>query len=594
MINALHRRYIENLRAFIQLENYEYSGDDIVAQIIRNSKIKKRIKDENEEILGRIKQYGRAPDSITPGERDDLEAFAAELSNRAKDLDSGAAGIIRKMLLERARLLGDMPDLIWQLCGLGAIYFYMHYRNSLSSDISYKNPYYDEVCEYEYLYDGASPETKGHILLGHNNSNSHVFSAPADEKIRKNLEVLAYNKALKKRYPKEYRDADYDHTIYAYNNNLANCVYKFLSGDGITPFNTQAVYNASVVALSVAGKWPRAVFHLECICRIAMYYNHMIDARALLEYFQIASAPGAADDDGKTLFRIFEIGAAYIEFAYGCDFLDVDEKRKIADEKIELAMRYATKLRVNVDQYEIDRAVRLFFATLGKIVDYAQVKDALFGLTVYRHKPTYVHTITVSRLSEAIARILLEKNPSCFDGCFERRTDDKEEIIARLGEMAMMHDIGKIGCINFIQNFSRNLTDDEFGIIKQHPLYGRMFLPESTPRHVMDGVVCHHLWHNGKGGYPYDLPPTNNQPLVDILSVADSLDAATDFIGRPYSKAKTVRELAEELNGLKGTRYAKDVVEALADERLLAEVERIIGPEREALIQEVYNRSGDA
>ena len=56
-------------------------------------------------------------------------------------------------------------------------------------------------------------------------------------------------------------------------------------------------------------------------------------------------------------------------------------------------------------------------------------------------------------------------------------------------------------------------------------------------------ALYHHCYYNGKGGYPNDVPscPPEIKGIVDALSVADSLDAATDNIGRCYNLAKPFR-----------------------------------------------------
>ena len=47
---------------------------------------------------------------------------------------------------------------------------------------------------------------------------------------------------------------------------------------------------------------------------------------------------------------------------------------------------------------------------------------------------------------------------------------------------------------------------------------------------------------------------------MDALTVADSLDAATDNIGRCYTMAKPVDTLLGEFRAQRGTRYAPEVV----------------------------------
>lgn len=93
-------------------------------------------------------------------------------------------------------------------------------------------------------------------------------------------------------------------------------------------------------------------------------------------------------------------------------------------------------------------------------------------------------------------------------------------------QCAKFHDIGKHYCIDYVSNSSRNLTDEEFRVIKDHPdNFDRFFAKSSGP--IFDCIrACarfHHVWYNGKGGYPATAESTPNKPFVDILSIADSI-----------------------------------------------------------------------
>ena len=67
---------------------------------------------------------------------------------------------------------------------------------------------------------------------------------------------------------------------------------------------------------------------------------------------------------------------------------------------------------------------------------------------------------------------------------------------------------------------------------------------------------------------------------MDALSVADSLDAATDNIGRCYNLAKPFRTLLEELRAQSGTRYAPNVVALFEDERFCQQLAENTDAER--------------
>ena len=102
----------------------------------------------------------------------------------------------------------------------------------------------------------------------------------------------------------------------------------------------------------------------------------------------------------------------------------------------------------------------------------------------------------------------------------------------------------------YIDNNARRLLDEEFFCIQSHPRTGAAILNRmGCGRTLAPAALYHHCYYNGKGGYPNDVSscPEEIKGIVDALSVADSLDAATDNIGRCYNLAKPFRTLLEEL-----------------------------------------------
>lgn len=157
-------------------------------------------------------------------------------------------------------------------------------------------------------------------------------------------------------------------------------------------------------------------------------------------------------------------------------------------------------------------------------------------------------------------------------------------------DCALFHDIGKYFCLDYVSNSSRNLTDDEFAVIKAHSAnFSRVYQGKMNEeiRCIYDCALLHHLWYNGEGGYPA-AKHTCNKPFVNILSIADSLDAATDNIGRPYGLGKTISDLMEEFDAQKDTRYSGYVSELLHDDELKGTLSYIICEKRKDINYQVY------
>lgn len=78
--------------------------------------------------------------------------------------------------------------------------------------------------------------------------------------------------------------------------------------------------------------------------------------------------------------------------------------------------------------------------------------------------------------------------------------------------------------------------------------------------------------------------------IIDIVSIADSIDAATDAVGRSYSKKKTLSDLKAELIECAGTRYAPFVIDIFEDEDTQKDIEYLLDEGRKRLYSETYIR----
>jgi putative two-component system response regulator len=107
-------------------------------------------------------------------------------------------------------------------------------------------------------------------------------------------------------------------------------------------------------------------------------------------------------------------------------------------------------------------------------------------------------------------------------------TDQRETV--RKG--ALVHDIGKICVPDAILNKPGSLTDEEYAIMKTHPMQGvKMVESLDSLKDVIPLIRSHHERLDGSG-YPDGLRGEEIPLLVRLLSVADSYDAMSSR--RPY------------------------------------------------------------
>ncbi|MDO4960568.1 MAG: HD-GYP domain-containing protein [Eubacteriales bacterium] len=91
--------------------------------------------------------------------------------------------------------------------------------------------------------------------------------------------------------------------------------------------------------------------------------------------------------------------------------------------------------------------------------------------------------------------------------------------------ISLMHDIGKIGIPDYILNKTSGLTDEEFQLIKDHPVIGERILSGITSiPELAIGARWHHEKYDGTG-YPDGLKGEEIPKIARLIAVADSYDA---------------------------------------------------------------------
>ena len=132
-----------------------------------------------------------------------------------------------------------------------------------------------------------------------------------------------------------------------------------------------------------------------------------------------------------------------------------------------------------------------------------------------------------------------------------------------------LHDIGKIGIPDEILNKLGKYREIEIMVMRQHPYYTKAILEPLSAhikyyRDVMNIAIHHHERLDGSG-YPFGLKGKDFSIPMQILAIADSLDAM--MRDRPYKKAKNLDEVRDDLSSLKDSKF---------NARLIKEVLKIL------------------
>lgn len=185
---------------------------------------------------------------------------------------------------------------------------------------------------------------------------------------------------------------------------------------------------------------------------------------------------------------------------------------------------------------------------------------------------TYSHSKAMVAYAKVIMTHIIDQHPQLLCGVLPKMhtkqsvQQHRKELLDFIETACLLHDIGKLAQIPIITNSYRKLTDHEFQILRKHPTTGRSMLCEEHYFDQFEDVIeGHHCSYDGKSGYPagYQFKHPEQHILVDIVSICDSLEAATSHIGRNYRVAKSFCQIMDEFYAQSGTRYNPDVLEAI-------------------------------
>ncbi|HXE72142.1 MAG TPA: HD-GYP domain-containing protein, partial [Candidatus Nitrosotenuis sp.] len=124
----------------------------------------------------------------------------------------------------------------------------------------------------------------------------------------------------------------------------------------------------------------------------------------------------------------------------------------------------------------------------------------------------------------------------------------------------LLHDIGKVRVPPEILFKPGRLTEEEYEIMKMHPVYGEQIVyPIASLRHLCPTIRGHHERWDGKG-YPDGLKGENIPLPARVIAVADVFDALA--AERPYKKGMPLAKVVEILKEGRGTHFDPDLVDA--------------------------------
>ncbi len=135
-----------------------------------------------------------------------------------------------------------------------------------------------------------------------------------------------------------------------------------------------------------------------------------------------------------------------------------------------------------------------------------------------------------------------------------------EQELVHIRRGALLHDIGKMGIPDEILLKPDKLTEEEWEIMRRHPVYAfELLKPIAYLQPALDIPYCHHEKWDGTG-YPRALKGGEIPFAARIFTVVDVWDALLS--DRPYRKGWPKEKVLEYIRSLSGIQFDPKVVEA--------------------------------
>ncbi|UMZ74358.1 PAS domain S-box protein [Natranaerofaba carboxydovora] len=268
---------------------------------------------------------------------------------------------------------------------------------------------------------------------------------------------------------------------------------------------------------------------------------------------------------GKTLKRV--CGEKYVIGRWGSDEFvvlmpgaDYNKAEKI----ISTVEKECKNININTKL-----PVKIAFGIATKIDSEENLKDILRQTEDDLYKNKLMETESArSDVIWALSGILKEKSDETEEHALRMKNigldfgkvlglSDTE--MNKLSLLAAMHDIGKVAISEDILKKPGKLTEEEWQIIKEHPLRGyRIAQSSNSLIHIAEEILSHHERFDGKG-YPRGLKEKEIPYLARVIAIIDTYDVITN--GRAYKSPESKKEALEEIKRCSGGQFDPDLVE---------------------------------
>ena len=269
-------------------------------------------------------------------------------------------------------------------------------------------------------------------------------------------------------------------------------------------------------------------------------------------------------------------------FSFAANLLEKlpEEKSGLLDQAISRILKDCLSLPYSFGHNDLDDMLYSFCECVEKYLKSETEKwELLKHLILCRQPMTYVHSRMVAKIACLIGEAVIDQRPEMMigiEGCEDVSSvrEKKEQLLTAIHKCGMIHDIGKCRVAIVVGTKDRRLTVDESGILRHHPVLGANLLSkDKTFAPYEDVILGHHKSYDGKG-YPesFDNTASPVRILIDLITIADCTDVATNTLGRNYNTGKSFRELLNELTEGAGTKYNPDLISVIQGDAALQDL----------------------
>jgi putative two-component system response regulator len=218
-------------------------------------------------------------------------------------------------------------------------------------------------------------------------------------------------------------------------------------------------------------------------------------------------------------------------------------------DRMELLARVQTITRLNRYRRIVEQRNQLESLHEELLISYHKTIEGWVTALDLRDKETEGHTQRVTQKSVELARAI--------------GIDEEQLEHIRIG--ALLHDIGKLGVPDSILLKPGKLTEDEWKVMRLHPIYAYQWLePIAFLKFAVDIPYCHHEKWDGSG-YPRGLRGEDIPLSARLFAIIDVWDALCS--DRYYRAALPEPEVFEYLRKEAGKHFDPSLVEVFISMR---------------------------